>query len=138
MNSRILVSLFLGTLIFISSCTINIVQAPASSDAKERPLPLPVPSVDLSPPSQPHGASSEPDFLDDVVTEESVGLLCEPFEFPELDEVPKFPYVPPERRSDDEFVAAMLIEHLDRLTAFIEHTDSTIRTKYREYLNECD
>ena len=135
MNHRILTTLVMGSLIFISSCTVNIVQAPVSSDAEtfqvsDRESTSPSPAVPSS--------SSDPEFLEDIDTTQDSSLLCEPFEFPELDEVPKFPYVPPERRSDDEFVAAMLIEHLDRLTAFIEHTDSTIRTKYREYLNECD
>jgi hypothetical protein len=128
-------ALLFGSLIFISSCTINIVQAPASSDAGKRPLPLP--KVGTSSPSQTPKVPSEPDFLDDVSTEDDDELLCEPFEFPELDEVPQFPYVPPEKRADDEYVSALLIEHLDALTLFIEQTDSTIRAEYDKYLEEC-
>lgn len=134
MKHRILVILTLGSLIFISSCTINIVQAPVSSDAGKstvKPEPLTSPSPTLP------QLSTESDFLEDLDKTQGVSTLCEPFEFPELEDVPQFPYVPPDKRGDDEYVSALLIEHLDTLNEYIERIDLLIRTKYNEYLEEC-
>lgn len=134
MRHRILVTLVLGSLIFISSCTINIVQAPVSSDAEKSRLPdrrVTPPSPNL--PQLP----TESEFLEDIDTTQDASLLCEPFEFPDLEGVPQFPYVPPDKRGDDEYVSALLIEHLDRLNAYIERIDTLIRTKYNNYLEEC-
>lgn len=130
MNHRILTTLVFSSLIFISSCTINIIQSPLSSGAKgDRP-----PKTDDLIPSQPQ---QNINFLDDVSSEEDDTLLCEPFEFPALEEVPQFPYVPPEKRNDDAYVSELLVEHLNRLTDYIDRTDRIIRDKYDAYIERC-
>lgn len=120
-------------LISLSSCTVNIVQHAPSSNAEDRRW-----SEYVADSSSPLTSSSDTEFLGDIDSPESESdLLCEPFVFPDLSEVPQFPYVPPEKRGDDEYVSSLLIQHVNSLTQFIEQTDRLIREKYDEYIEQC-
>lgn len=119
-------------LAMISSCTLQITQIHYPSNPQSDSM---------------HDVSQSPlTELDNSINDAEVSLdttkidgetLCDQYEFPELENVPTMPYVPPEKRSDDKYVSNLLVEHVNQLSEFIENTERTINASYEKYLETC-
>lgn len=122
-----------SSLTIISSCTVQISQV---QFPKVPPHTHPSGELETEPLSK----------LDDEVNDTDVTLgidgsegevLCAQFEFPEIEDIPELPYVPPEKRADDDYVSNLLVEHVNRLTEFIDDAEKKINASYQKYLETC-
>lgn len=124
------------SLTMVSSCTLSIaqIQLPdntyrTSASVKPKSQAEPLDALVVS--DKPTVLVSEPE--DTVVPE----VICGQYSFPELESTPELPYIPPSRRSDDEYVSEKLVEHVNRLTSFIETAERELSASYERYLDNC-
>jgi hypothetical protein len=127
---------FALSLTIISSCTLQItqVQLPNGETSKT--------TTSLESPSEDRPLDQldeQTDAVDLTVESEASNRSesCDVFEFPSIEETPQLPYIPPERRGDDEYVSEVLVEHVNRLTTFIENAEKTLSDSYQKYLDRC-
>ena len=124
-----------ASLTIASSCTVQITQVQFPDQPTENQR-----SAELgfeTPPLEDLDNNIDDVELDVGATEVPNEGLCERYEFPEIEEVPELPYVPPEKRGDDQFVSDLLVEHINRLTTFIDEAERKINASYQEYLEHC-
>lgn len=130
-------------LMMLSSCTLHItqVQFPNETDKPEIGFEvIPETMSEIESDAEPSSLDRLKDTSEvevDAVDQTQDEVVCGQFKFPDIEEIPEFPFIPPSRRNDDEYVSEQLVEHVNNLTTFIATADKKITTAYQNYLDNC-